>query len=390
MLLTDKYAPKKIDDLIGNDQIKDRVRQWILNWLSGKRQRPLLLAGPPGVGKTALAYAAAKEYDLDLIEMNASELRNKKRVEKILHGAMMAGSLSGAGKIILIDDVDALQGRKDFGGAGAIAKVLKERAAPIILSAADAWDKKLSSIKAECELLNMKRVSKPTIKNFLINVAKLEEMDQGIVEHIAENSSGDVRSALNDLQAGNTGSRDREIDIFNRIRTIFKAKDYAEAASATHGDIDYNIIKLWVDENIPNEYEKMDDLALAYNWLSRGDIFEGRIRMSYWKYLKYAIALSTIGVSMAKDEPYRKFTKYSFPSYLKAMSQTIIRRAMRKKIGLKIGAKVHTNRKQALEYLPLIKEMSRDKSGEIADYFEFVEDELAFIMETSPRKIRKK
>jgi replication factor C large subunit len=112
--------------------------------------------------------------------------------------------------------------------------------------------------------------------------------------------------------------------------------------------------------------------------------------MSYWKYLKYAIALSTIGVSMAKDEPYRKFTKYSFPSYLKAMSQTIIRRAMRKKIGLKIGAKVHTNRKQALEYLPLIKEMSRDKSGEIADYFEFVEDELAFIMETSPRKIRKK
>jgi replication factor C large subunit len=390
MLLTDKYAPKKIDDLIGNDQIKDRVRQWILNWLSGKRQRPLLLAGPPGVGKTALAYATAKEYDLDLIEMNASELRNKKRVEKILHGAMMAGSLSGAGKIILIDDVDALQGRKDFGGAGAIAKVLKERAAPIIVSAADAWNKKLSSIRSEGELLNMKRVSKPTIKNFLTNVAKLEEIDQGIVEHIAEHSSGDVRSALNDLQAGNTGSRDREIDIFNRIRTIFKAKDYAEAASATHGDIDYNIIKLWVDENIPNEYEKMDDLALAYNWLSRGDIFEGRIRMSYWKYLKYAIALSTIGVSMAKEEPYRKFTKYSFPTYLKAMSQTIIRRAMLKKIGLKIGAKVHTNRKQALEYLPLIKEMSRDKSPEIADYYEFVEDELAFIMETSPRKIRKK
>lgn len=389
MLYTDKYAPKKIDDLIGNDDIRSRVRQWILNWLAGKRQRPLLLSGPPGIGKTAMAYAAAKEYELDLIEMNASELRNKKRIEKVLHGAMVAGSLFGRGKLVLIDDVDALQGRKDFGGAGAIVKVLKECACPIMLTATDAWDKKVSSIRSECEMLAMKKVSKPSIRKFLGRIAKEEEADESLVEQIAENSSGDVRSALNDLQAMNPGMRDRQKDIFNRIRTIFKARDFKEVKEATYGDIDYEMIKLWIDENIPNEYERIDDLAGAYNWLSRADIFEGRIRRSYWKYLKYAIDLSTVGVSLAKKEPYRKFTKYSFPHYLREMSRTIARRAMLKKIGLKIGARVHANRKESLGYLPLIQELSRKDTEGIAHYFDLEEDELAFIMEISPRKLKK-
>ena len=82
MLLTDKYAPKKLDDLLGNDEARARVRQWVLNWIAGRKQRPLLLHGPAGVGKTGTACALAKEFELDLIEMNASELRNKPALRK--------------------------------------------------------------------------------------------------------------------------------------------------------------------------------------------------------------------------------------------------------------------------------------------------------------------
>jgi replication factor C large subunit len=390
MLFTDKYAPKKIDDIIGNDQVKNRVRQWILNWLAGKRQRPLLLAGHSGIGKTALAYAAAKEFDLDLIEMNASELRNKARIEKVLHGAMMAGSLTGAGKLILIDDVDTLQGRKDFGGAGAIAKVLKECACPIILTTGDAWNKKISTIRSESEVLSLKRVSKPSLQKLLSRIAEAEGIGAGLVENVVEDSAGDVRSAINDLQAGIPGARDREKDIFNQVRVIFKSSEYQEVREVTKGDFDYDIVKLWVDENIPNEYEKYDDLAAAYNWLSRADIFEGRIRKSYWKYLKYAIDLSTAGVSLAKAEVYRKFTKYAFPEYLKTMSRTIVRRAILKKIGLKIGARVHANRRDALEYMSLLREQGKNYPDDIAGYYDLEEDELAFILETSPRKVSKR
>ena len=391
MLFTSKYAPQKLDDIIGNDEIRTRVRQWLLNWIAGKKQRPLLLHGPPGIGKTAIAYAAAREFKLDLIEMNASELRNKARVEKVIHGAMLAGSLLGEGKLILIDDVDALQGRNDYGGAGAIAGALKDSSWPVILTATDAWEKKIASIRSECELLDMKRVSKPGIRRLLERIAKEEKMGDTsqLIEAVADNCAGDVRSAINDLQALTPGMRDREKDIFNRIRAIFKAINLAEVKEATAGDVDYESLKLWIDENIPAEYERKDDIALAYHWLSRADIFEGRIRKSNWKYLKYAIDLGTAGVSMAKAEPYMKFTKYAFPSYLREMSRTIARREMRKKIGLKIGAKVHSNRKEALEYLPLIQEHGKTSAEEMARYYDFDEEELAFVMETSPQKVRK-
>jgi replication factor C large subunit len=392
MLLTQKYSPKKLDDMIGNDEQRGRVRQWMLNWISGKKQRALLVYGPTGIGKTASAMAVAKEYDLDLIEMNASELRNKSRIERVLHGATMAGSLTGNGKLLLIDDVDALAGRKDFGGAGAISKILAESACPIIVTATDIWDKNLTGIRTECEIVEMKKVSKPAIRKLLMRVVETEKIDAKaeLLELIAENSAGDVRAALNDLQAMGSGFRDREKDIFNRVRSIFKAKDYAEAKEAVSGDIDYEILKLWMDENIPYEYLKKEDLALAYNWLSRADIFDGRIRKSNWKFLKYSIDLSTVGVSLAKAEPYRSFTKYSFPSYLREMSRSVARRMILKKIGLKIGHKVHANRKESLDYVPLIQDQGKVEPDAVANYYEFEEEELAFIMETSPGKVRKK
>jgi replication factor C large subunit len=392
MLLTDKYAPKKLDDLLGNDEARARVRQWVLNWIAGRKQRPLLLHGPAGVGKTGTACALAKEFELDLIEMNASELRNKTRIEKVLHGATMAGSLTGNNKLLLIDDADAFQGRKDFGGAGAVARILAECACPIIVTATGVWDKNFSSIRSECELLEMKKVSRPAIRRMLERIADAEKLPAGaeLLEKIVDNCAGDVRSALNDLQALNIGVRDREKDVFNRIRLIFKAKDIKEVQEATRGDLDYESIKLWIDENIPVEFTKPADLALAYHYLSRSDIFDGRIRKSNWKYLRYAIDMGTIGVSMSKDEPYRVFTKYAFPNYLREMSRSVARRAMLKAIGLKIGSHVHANRRDALEYLPLIREMGRKSQDAVAVHYGFDEEETAFIMETSPGKVRSK
>jgi len=284
---------------------------------------------------------------------------------------------------------DALAGRNDFGGSGAVSKILSECACPIIVTASDVWDKKMSGIRTECEIVELKKASKPVIRKLLTHISVAEKIvaSPELIDKISDGCAGDVRAAINDLQALSSGERDREKDIFNRIRSIFKAKDYKEAAS---GDIDYETIKLWVDENISNEYIKKDDLALAFNWLSRSDIFDGRIRKSNWKYLKYAIDLSTVGVSLAKSEPYRSFTKYSFPSYLREMSRSIARRAMLKSIGLKIGKKVHSNRKEALDYVPLIRDLGKEYPEAVANYYEFEEEELAFIMETSPGKVRAK
>ncbi len=381
MLLTHKYAPKTIDGMIGNDEKREYLKKWILNWLSGRKRRPLLVYGPPGVGKTSAAYALKDQYDLEIVEMNASELRNKGRVEHVAKSALLAGTLSGKGKIILIDDVDIFAGREDRGGTSAVASLLKEANCPVILTATDAWNRKISNIRSECELVEMKKVNKFAIKKLLQEISAKEniEIDEKAISGIAENASGDVRSAINDLQARSRSSRDREIDIFNKIRTLFKTMDYKEARSVAFGDVDFDLLKLWIDENIPNEYETIPDVANAYYWLSKGDVFEGRIRRSSWVLLKYTIDLSTAGVALAKERPYRKFTKYSFPVFLKEMSRTVQRRAMLKGIGKKIGRKTHTNSRDACGIIPLIKMQMKKRGKEIAEYYEFDEDEADFI-----------
>jgi len=392
MLYTIKYAPKKLDELLGNEEKLQQIKQWMLLWLSGKKRKPLLVWGPPGIGKTTIAYALAKEYDLDLIEMNASELRNRNRVERITSPVSLASSLFSRGRLVLMDDADVLAGRKDSGGSSAITAFLKEAPCPILVTATDIWDKKLAAIRNECEQVELKKISKVSIRKLLERIAKTEKLaaDAEKINAIAENAHGDVRAALNDLLSLSPTVRDTEKDIFNLIRDIFKADSYAGVREAIRGDIDYDTLKLWIDENIPYEYEDVDDRAAAYDSLSKADIFDGRIKKQQWQLLKYSIDLATAGVSLAKKSVYRKFTKYSFPSYLRNMARTVERRAMLKAIGTKLGSRLHVSRRQARVYLPLIKEFGNKNPDAVVDFYGLEEEEFAFIMETSVSRVKKK
>ncbi|MBD3210444.1 replication factor C large subunit [Candidatus Micrarchaeota archaeon] len=392
LLLTDKYAPKKLDDVVGNNERLGHVRQWILKWMSGKNAKPLLIWGPPGVGKTSIAYTLKEEYDLELLEMNASELRSKKRVDRVLGGSALASTLFGAMRLVLIDDADVLAGRRDSGGSSAITRFLREAPCPIIVTATDIWDKKFAPIRNECDKLDMKRINKASVRKLLKEIANREDMEISpeTIAEIAERSNGDLRAALNDLQTRSPSQRTHEKDIFQVVRAILKARTYAEAREAIRGDIDYDSVKLWLDENIPNEYQSKEDIASAYEALSMADLFDGRIGRTRWSLLKYSIDLSVAGVALAKDGVYRHFTKYSFPGYLRNMARTVEKRAMLKSIGRKIGRKVHTNARDARQYLPLLKEYGEKHAQELMDFYEFDEGELAFIMGTSVSRIKKK
>ncbi|MFN7991604.1 MAG: replication factor C large subunit [Candidatus Micrarchaeia archaeon] len=391
MLYTVRYRPKKLAEMIGNQEKIEHAKQWILQWLSGKPRKPLLVYGPPGTGKTGLAYALKEEFDLEIVEMNASELRNKQRVERVLGASSLAGSLFGKMRLILIDDADVLAGRKDSGGSTAIKNFLAESPCPAIVTATDAWDKSFSTIRSECELVEFKRINKLAVKKHLESVAKAENLGLGPekIDAIAERSEGDMRAALNDLQAMGPTARVHEKDIFQVVRGIFKAESYSAAREMTGGDFDYDLVKLWIDENIPAEYEKASEIAAAYDSLSMADVFDGRIRKTNWQLLRYSIDLATAGVALAKTGVYRKFTRYNFPSWLRGMSASMERRAILKSIGAKIGAKVHSNRRDSLEYLPLLRECGSKSSEEIMEFYGFSEEELAFVLETSVSRVKK-
>ncbi len=391
MLFSERYMPQRIDDILGNDTAKEKIKKWILDWNRNKLRKPILVYGQSGTGKTSFAYALKKEFDLELIELNASQFRNKKNVNNIMANTMMAGTLTGKKKIILIDDVDILQ-RKDRGGATEISKLIKEANIPIILTGGDPWIKKISAIRMQCELIQLRKISKRTIMKLLRTISQKEELEmmEEQLENIAENANGDVRSAINDLQAAHSVNRDRKKDIFNVIREIFKAEKYTEVKNLMRGDLNLDIVKLWIDENIPYEYSEKKDIARAYNYMSRSDIFQGRIGFENWKLFKYVIDFFSAGVALSKTKKNHSFVKYKFPQYLKDMASSMRRRAMLKSIGLKIGNKTHTNRKTALNYLPLISDKIEKGSIGIKDYFEFTDDEIEFIKKIPLDKIEVK
>src|SRR5512138_831752 len=81
LLWVEKYRPKKIVDIIGNDEAKLSFVEWLKNKRHTKKA--VLLYGPPGCGKTTLVNAAAREFNFTIIEMNASDTRSEKAVNAV-------------------------------------------------------------------------------------------------------------------------------------------------------------------------------------------------------------------------------------------------------------------------------------------------------------------
>ena len=86
-----------------------------------------------------------------------------------------------------------------------------------------------------------------------------------------------------------------------------KTTHYDIATSATR-DVkeELGTIEEWISENLPKEYLKYKDLANGYDYLSKSDVFLGRVfRRQYFGLWRYASALMTAGTALAKEEKYR-------------------------------------------------------------------------------------
>jgi replication factor C large subunit len=154
-LWVERYRPKKIVDIIGNEEAKEAF----VDWLTSKRRRKkaVLLYGPPGVGKTALANAAANDFGFKIIEMNASDTRTEKAINKIAGPATSFAALDRfssetKGNLLFLDEVDGVFGKEDRGGVGAIIKIVEESRIPVVMAANDPDLQKLRPLKRVCEL----------------------------------------------------------------------------------------------------------------------------------------------------------------------------------------------------------------------------------------------
>jgi len=394
-LFTDKYFPKNFDEFIGNVEVVDRALAWAKQWEAESFQKPLFLFGSPGIGKTALAFLIAREMKWQLFEMNASDLRDKESIEHIAGTATNNSSLFGSKRLILLDEVDSLQSQ-DRGGASAIIAILKSATNPVIITANDVYaDKKLAPLRVMCEMLEFKKINYLSIAKRLKEICSIEgiEFEDEAVKELAKNSAGDMRSALLDVQSlapkitlenvRALSFRERKEKIFPVMAKIFKSKSLQEIRIVVDSsEVSRELLSMWVEENIPRQFDAIDS-ANAFDYFSKGDIFNGRImNRQHWGFLKYSIPLSTAGVSLSRRKDYNFFQPFAFPHLLSTLSSSSSKRQAKKQIASKIGSKIHCSVRDVIKDLPFFEMLfSQEKYAEQFSYFfEFDEDDLAFIL----------
>ena len=385
---TEKYRPKKFEDVKGQDLAVAKIKAFVKYF--GTRKKALVLHGPPGTGKTTLPYVIANETNSEIFELNASDIRNKAKLQEILRPAIEQKSLSKRGKIILVDEVDGISGYYDRGGIIELVRLIELTTYPVIITANDVWNKKLSLLRKKSELVQLKEIPYNIIKDIMINILREEGqfINQDILTKVAIKAKGDIRAAINDLQTLSKieepsiavlDERNKETDIFNAMRAIFKGKptnDILKVFDSVNMSLD-NIF-LWMEENIPVEYSGVE-LARAYNLLSKADVFKGRIyRQQYWRFLVYENIFLSYGISSSKESIKTGFTNYKKPTRILKIWLNNQRTAKKKSISQKYAKYVHIGTKRAMSEFSIIKQIINSNS-KIQKELKLDEDEVGYL-----------
>lgn len=378
MTFTEKYKPKNLKEFVNQKEAVDIFLKWIKSWRPGSKA--LLFYGMPGVGKTALIEAYCSENKLDLIQLNASDYRSSKQIKEVIGRSIQQQSLFKRGKIFLIDEVDGIARKEDYGGINEIINIIKSSVYPIVLIANNPWDKKLKLLREQCKLVEFRGLAVWDVERRLKEICEKEKIvpKENVLREIAKLSKGDLRSAMNDLEVVSRGKslitsedlealgyRERETNIFEILRNIFKTQNALAAKLAINSsDKDPDEIFWWIENNIVREYENPKEIAKAYDALSKADIFRQRISSRQnWRFKAYMIDLMTAGVATAKKEMYRKFTKYQYPSKLIVLGRTKSERKEEKEKLVELAEKLHcSTEKVRKEFLPFLKIILRDRN----------------------------
>ena len=387
-----KYRPESLSEYRGASNQKEELKNWAEEWEQG--DKPVLLHGQAGTGKTSLVEALVNDLGYELVETNASDVRTKGKLKEELKEATRQASFYGGKKLILIDEVDGM-GRTDRGGTSELATIIDESRFPVVMTANDAYDNNIRTLRNKSKMIKLDSVHTNSIAAHLREILEEEGIgyEDGAVKRIARSAGGQMRSAINDLEAAAMAQekltvedleaisgRDSQQDIFQALKIVFKTTTASTAEDATNNlDEDPDTFLQWIRENVPREYQKPEDISEAYNWVSKADLFNGRIRRRQnWKLLKYLYKLSTVGVALSKDEKYSGYTKYQYPSKISKMGSSMASRKKMDAVTSKLSEELHISSREATNSLPFIS-ILLEEDEEVAEYFEFDDSEVEFI-----------
>ena len=299
----------------------------------------VLLEGPPGIGKTSIVYALANDFNMEVIETNASDTRTRDALEKRLKETTKSRGIMDfvnktKEKLILIDEIDGIYGVQDRGAVPTVIDLIQNTQFPIIMCSNE-YKTNLKSLYKKIRRFEVHRLAKREINKIAQNILKNESITTlkgDNLELIIDKNNGDLRGVINDIQGIGQSDidedtrelilklhRDSTEEIFTIVRDLFHTTSLREARNLTDkSDVDYNFLYKWINENLLTFIKSNRDLVEAFDNLSLADEILGRIRTNqYWGLLPYFFDLFAGGVALSrKDTPLSKGSpRITFPRY---------------------------------------------------------------------------
>lgn len=395
----EKYRPQTLSDVIGNMSAIVEIKEWAQSWKDDKpTSKAIIIYGPAGVGKTVSGHALAQDMGWEVLELNASDQRTKAKIQKDIGNSTQRSTIDGSKRLIILDEADNFHKMKDKGGEKAVIDLISNTKQPIMLIANEFYNMSYA-LRASCKTIKFGHIWTSSIMEILKKIAETEGItyDKGVIEKLTENSNGDLRAAINDLQAVGegrphiklediiTGERDNKDDIFKVLAQIFRGENAKESHEATVGtDKDPEHLISWIDENIPIEYTRPQELNDAYYYLSKAGWFLAQVRRRQnYAMWKYASVLMTSGVFVAR-KGHMNSIRYKKPQVGDMLWQTKVMRTIRDSLAKKIAVRCHIPTGFARSDLfPFFKSTMKNDSYAvyIAASLELSPEELAFILD---------
>ncbi|CAI4231296.1 unnamed protein product [Auanema sp. JU1783] len=406
----DKYRPKSLAQLVGQHGEKsplNKLLHWLKEWpkhnlgegakikkpkpspfatqTDGTPFKAALLSGTPGVGKTSSAHLACESLGLKFVEMNASDVRNKKHLEAQI--AQLTGSHqieeyfgkknsdihaedNKVHHVLVMDEVDGMSGNEDRAGIAELIQIIKDTKIPIICICNDRSHPKIRSLSNHCFDLRFPKPRVEQIRSRIMTIACQEKIkvSKEELDEIIELSGHDVRQTIYNLQIRGLSSgselqkKDCAINTFDAARRLLDSR-----ASLTEKQemffVDYNIMPLFVHENYPNmkneKHKNLDairGLRKAAELISYGDVADKCLRTTgAWKLLNEQCMLGCALPSIAVGGHLKAMIQ--FPAWLGKNSTANKRQRMMRQLASHAQLKVSANTQSLVtDYVPVLRD----------------------------------
>ncbi len=254
---TEKYRPQALGEIVGQTEIIGRLKAFV----AGGSIPHMLFAGPAGVGKTTAAVCMARElfgegWRDNFMETNASDERGIDVVRNKIKEFARTRPIGGTFKIIFLDECDALT--RD--AQNALRRTMENYSSTcrFILNC-NYSSKIIEPIQSRCAVFRFSALSEKEVGSYIGKIAKGEgiKLDAPAMKALFEQSGGDLRHAINLLQAASSTTQNIDERIIYSVAARARPKDIREimelALSGRFADARGRLLSVMGEQGISGE-----------------------------------------------------------------------------------------------------------------------------------------